>query len=111
MNEPCPSRYGSLPSHKTKELGMAFRHMPRSIVVLGFVSMFMDISSEMIHSLLPVFMVSVLGVSAFAVGIIEGVAEATASIVKVFSGVISDWIGRRKPLVLLGQLPIYIMVK
>jgi len=70
--------------------------------MLGFVSMFMDISSEMIHSLLPVFMVSVLGVSALSVGVIEGIAEATASITKVFSGVISDWTGKRKPLVLLG---------
>ena len=78
------------------------KSMPRSVVVLGFVSMLMDVSSEMIHSLLPVFMVSVLGVSVLVVGIIEGIAEATASITKVFSGVISDWIGKRKPLVLLG---------
>lgn len=62
----------------------------------------MDISSEMIHSLLPVYLVAVLGVSAMSVGVIEGIAEATASIVKVFSGTLSDWIGRRKPLVLLG---------
>jgi MFS family permease len=81
---------------------MPFKSMPRSVVMLGFVSMFMDISSEMIHSLLPVFMVSVLGADALAVGIIEGIAEATASITKIFSGVISDWIGKRKPLVLLG---------
>lgn len=81
---------------------MSLKSMPRSVIMLGFVSMFMDVSSEMIHSLLPVFMVSVLGVSALAVGIIEGIAEATASIIKIFSGVISDWIGRRKPLVLLG---------
>jgi len=81
---------------------MPIKSLPRSVVMLGFVSMFMDISSEMIHSLLPVFMVEVLGVSALSVGIIEGIAEATASITKVFSGVISDWIGKRKPLVLLG---------
>jgi MFS family permease len=62
----------------------------------------MDLSSEMIHSLLPVFLVTVLGASALSVGLIEGIAEATASIAKVFSGVLSDWIGRRKPLVLLG---------
>jgi MFS family permease len=62
----------------------------------------MDLSSEMIHSLLPVFLVTVLGASALSVGLIEGVAEATASVAKVFSGVFSDWIGRRKPLVLLG---------
>ncbi|MCC6946273.1 MAG: MFS transporter [Bradyrhizobiaceae bacterium] len=64
--------------------------------------MFMDISSEMIHSLLPIFLVSVLGVGALAVGIIEGIAEATASVAKVFSGAISDWTRKRKPLVLLG---------
>ncbi len=62
----------------------------------------MDLSSEMIHGLLPVFLVTVLGAGALSVGLIEGIAEATASIAKVFSGVISDWIGRRKPLVLLG---------
>ena len=54
----------------------------------------MDLSSEMIHSLLPVFLVTVLGASALSVGLIEGIAEATASIAKVFSGVLSDWIGR-----------------
>lgn len=76
--------------------------LPRGVVALGLVSLFMDLSSEMIHSLLPVFLVTVLGASALSVGFIEGVAEATASIAKVFSGVISDRIGRRKPLVLLG---------
>lgn len=76
--------------------------LPGGVIALGLVSLFMDLSSEMIHSLLPVFMVTVLGASALSVGLIEGVAEATASIVKVFSGVFSDWIGRRKPLVLLG---------
>ncbi|TBR12734.1 MAG: MFS transporter [Rugosibacter sp.] len=76
--------------------------LPSSIVALGLVSLFMDLSSEMIHSLLPVFLVTVLGASALSVGFIEGIAEATASIVKIFSGVISDWMGRRKPLVLLG---------
>jgi len=81
---------------------MPFKSMPRSVIILGFVSLFMDVSSEMIHSLLPVFMVSVLGASAMAVGVIEGIAEATASITKIFSGVISDWIGKRKPLVLIG---------
>ena len=76
--------------------------IPRGIWVLGFVSMLMDISSEMIHSLLPMFMVSVLGASALTVGLIEGAAEATALISKVFSGVLSDWFGRRKGLTLLG---------
>jgi MFS family permease len=76
--------------------------LPASIWALGFVSLLMDISSEMIHSLLPVFMVTVLGTSLWAVGLIEGAAEATALIVKVFSGVLSDWWGKRKPLALLG---------
>ncbi|MDD2581290.1 MAG: MFS transporter [Desulfuromonadaceae bacterium] len=76
--------------------------LPRGVVALGLVSLFMDLSSEMIHGLLPVFLVTVLGATALSVGLIEGIAEATASITKVFSGVISDWIGRRKPLVLLG---------
>ena len=76
--------------------------LPASIWALGFVSLLMDISSEMIHSLLPVFMVTVLGTSMWAIGFIEGAAEATAMIVKVFSGVLSDWWGKRKPLALLG---------
>lgn len=77
-------------------------HLPRGVVALGFVSLCMDTSSELVHSLLPVFLVGVLGVSAMSLGIIEGIAEATAAIVKVFSGTVSDWIGKRKPLVLLG---------
>ncbi len=75
---------------------------PRTVIALGIVSLFMDISSEVIHSLLPAFLLTVLGVSILSVGIIEGIAEATASITKLFSGAISDWIGKRKPLVLLG---------
>ena len=78
------------------------RGIPRGVWVLGFVSMFMDISSEMIHSLLPVFMVSALGASALAVGLVEGVAEATALITKVFSGTLSDYLGRRKGLAVFG---------
>ena len=70
--------------------------------MLGFVSLFMDVSSELIHSLLPVFMVSSLGATALMVGVVEGVAEATALIVKVFSGTISDWLGKRKGLTVLG---------
>jgi MFS family permease len=76
--------------------------IPAAIWVLGFVSMLMDISSEMIHALLPVYMVAVLGTSALTVGIIEGIAEATASITKVFSGALSDWLGKRKFLAALG---------
>jgi MFS family permease len=76
--------------------------LPAGIWVLGFVSLLMDVSSEMIHSLLPLFMVTVLGTSVFMVGLIEGMAEATALIVKVFSGALSDYIGRRKGLALFG---------
>ena len=76
--------------------------LPAGIWALGFVSMLMDISSEMVHSLLPLFMVSSLGASAFIVGLVEGAAEATALIVKVFSGVLSDYVGRRKPLAVAG---------
>ena len=76
--------------------------LPSGIWVLGFVSLLMDVSSEMIHSLLPVFLVTSLGVSMLAVGLIEGAAEATALMLKVFSGVLSDWWGRRKPLAVLG---------
>lgn len=70
--------------------------------MLGFVSMLMDISSEMVHSLLPMFMVGVLGASALTVGIVEGLAESTALIVKVFSGTLSDYLGKRKGLALFG---------
>lgn len=76
--------------------------MPIGIWVLGCVSMLMDLSSEMIHSLLPLFLVTSLGASALAVGLIEGMAEATSLIVKVLSGTLSDYLGKRKPLLLLG---------
>ncbi|MBS1131256.1 MAG: ral substrate transporter:Major facilitator superfamily 1 [Proteobacteria bacterium] len=76
--------------------------MPRGIWMLGFVSLLMDISSEMIHSLLPLFMVGTLGASALVVGLIEGLAEATALIVKVFSGALSDYLGKRKGLAVFG---------
>lgn len=76
--------------------------IPAGVWVLGFVSLLMDISSEMIHSLLPLFMVSTLGVSVLVVGLIEGLAESTALIVKVFSGVLSDYLGKRKGLALFG---------
>jgi len=76
--------------------------LPAGIWALGFVSLLMDVSSEMIHGLLPVFMVTVLGTSVLTVGLIDGAAEATALIVKVFSGVISDYWGRRKPMAVLG---------
>ena len=70
--------------------------------MLGFVSLLMDVSSELIHSLLPVFMVSALGASMLMVGIVEGIAEATALIAKMFSGALSDYFGKRKALVVLG---------
>jgi MFS family permease len=76
--------------------------LPAGIWALGFVSLLMDVSSELIHSLLPVFMVTTLGISVLVVGLIEGAAEATALMVKVFSGVLSDYWGRRKPLAVLG---------
>lgn len=78
--------------------------IPRTVWALGFVSLFMDISSEMIHALLPLFLTVGLGASVVVVGLIEGVAEATASITKVFSGYLSDRIGRRKPLILVGYV-------
>ncbi|EJM09244.1 arabinose efflux permease family protein [Pseudomonas sp. GM18] len=76
--------------------------IPRTVWALGFVSLFMDLSSELVHSLLPVFLVTTLGASALTVGVIEGIAEATAMLVKIFSGAISDFIGRRKGLLLMG---------
>jgi len=76
--------------------------IPTGIWMLGFVSLFMDVSSELIHGLLPVFMVTSLGATAFAVGMVEGIAEATALIVKVFSGVLSDYLGKRKTLAVIG---------
>lgn len=76
--------------------------MPRAIWMLGIVSLLMDVSSELIHSLLPLFMATTLGASALAIGLLEGVAEATALIVKIFSGALSDWLGKRKQLALIG---------
>jgi len=78
------------------------REIPRAIWALGFVSLLMDASSEIIHALLPVYLVTVLDASMLTVGLIEGIAEATASITKVFSGAISDWLGKRKVLALIG---------
>jgi MFS family permease len=81
---------------------LGWRAVPRAVWALGLVSLFMDISSEMIHALLPIFLVSTLGASASLVGLIEGIGESTGSIVRVFSGVLSDAIGRRKRLALIG---------
>ncbi len=79
-----------------------FPEIPRTVWVLGFVSLLTDISSEMINSLLPLFLVSALGANVLTVGIIEGIAEATASVLKVFSGVLSDYLGHRKGLAVFG---------
>lgn len=76
--------------------------LPKGVVALGFVSLFMDMSSEAIHALLPLLLIGTLGASAFYVGVIEGLGEATAQITKLFSGVLSDRMGRRKPLAILG---------
>ena len=76
--------------------------IPRGVWVLGFVSMLMDISSEMIHSLLPLYLTVSLGASALVVGVIEGIAEATALIVKVFSGTLSDRWRKRQAITAFG---------
>lgn len=76
--------------------------IPKGVWVLGGVSLLMDVSSEMIHSLLPLFMATTLGASVIVIGLIEGLAEATALMIKVFSGVLSDYLGKRKGLALLG---------
>jgi MFS family permease len=81
---------------------LRWREIPGSVWALGLVSLFMDVSSEMIHALLPLYLVTVLGTSALTVGIIEGIAEATASITKIFSGALSDYLGKRKWLAAFG---------
>src|SRR5436190_1530319 len=86
----------------TAALSSGFRAIPAGVWVLGFVSLLMDTSSEAIHALLPIYLVVNLGTSALTVGIIEGIAEATASITKIFSGALSDWLGKRKFLAALG---------
>jgi MFS family permease len=88
-------------SSQTRSL-FRWREIPGSVWILGLVSMFMDVSSEMIHALLPLYLVTVLGVSALTVGFIEGIAEATASITKIFSGALSDYLGKRKWLAAFG---------
>ena len=85
-----------------RAVAAAAPRIPRGVWVLGFVSLLMDVSSELVHSLLPVFMVTGLGASALIVGIVEGIAEATALIVRVFSGALSDYLGKRKSLAVAG---------
>jgi MFS family permease len=97
MTSSQPGNHESIASTKG-----IYRKMPRGIWVLGFVSMFMDISSELVHSLLPIFMATVLGASMVTIGIVEGVAEGSAAITKVFSGGISDYFGKRKFLAVVG---------
>jgi len=87
---------------ETESRVSALRQIPRSVWVLGCVSLFMDISSEIIHSLLPMFLMASLGASAATIGFIEGVAEATAPCVKLFSGALSDYLGNRKWLAVAG---------
>jgi len=96
-------------NHRTEEQSpprqaatRTWRNLPLGIWAMGFGSLFMDTSSELIHSLLPIFMVSTLGASMVTVGIIEGIAEATAAILKVFSGALSDYLGKRKVLMIIG---------
>lgn len=94
---PDPGKTSSIePSSAT------WRDVPATVWTLGFVSLLMDVSSELIHSLLPVFLTTVVGASMVDVGLIEGIAEATAAIAKVFSGALSDRIGKRKLLVGIG---------
>jgi MFS family permease len=92
------SRGGDMSDRSVSPLGQ----IPSSVWALGVVSLCMDFSSEMIHALLPLYLVGAMGANMADVGLIEGVAEATASVVKVFSGALSDWFGRRKLLALLG---------
>jgi MFS family permease len=91
----------SISWHERNQL-LPAREIPGGVWALGFVSLLMDISSEMIHALLPLYLVTVLGTSMLTVGVIEGIAEATASIVKIFSGALSDRLAKRKLLAALG---------
>ncbi|HWK62919.1 MAG TPA: MFS transporter [Eoetvoesiella sp.] len=87
---------------ETRTYNPPSKSIPHGVWVLGFVSLLMDVSSELIHSLLPMFMVTTLGASALEVGWIEGIAESTALIIKVFSGALSDYLGKRKGLAVFG---------
>ncbi|HEX5279078.1 MAG TPA: MFS transporter [Micropepsaceae bacterium] len=95
-------RFSLLASRSSLLTYPGLREIPRGVWALGFVSLFMDISSEMIHGLLPVFLITVLGASTEVVGLIEGVGEATASVSKLGSGWLSDKLGKRKALTVLG---------
>src|SRR5512142_909282 len=86
----------------TQRSFLSWRAIPGGVWALGFVSLFMDLSSEMIHALLPIFLVSTLGASTALVGFIEGISEGATSVTKVFSGWLSDRLGHRKWLVAAG---------
>lgn len=92
MSNSSPPKAGRIP----------WRAIPRGVLALGLGSLFMDASSELVHSLLPVFMATVLGASPVAIGLVEGIAEATAAITKVFSGALSDRLAHRKWIVVAG---------
>lgn len=94
--------HSAVPAPPVSSKRTGLRALPAGIWGLGLTSMFMDISSELVHSLLPIFMTSVLGASMVTIGVIEGIAESIASVTKVFSGTLSDHWGRRKPLLVLG---------
>ncbi len=96
-SEPLAKLFAVSPNSESRR-----RAIPRTVWALGFVSLLMDVSSEMIHAFLPVFLVTTLGASTMLVGLIEGISEATASVTKVFSGYLSDRVGRRKTLAVLG---------
>ncbi len=102
MNSRAAASVGIMTSKSPKSASPNWRDVPASVWTLGFVSMLMDISSELIHGLMPVFLVTVLGASTVMIGLIEGISEATAAIAKVFSGTLSDRIGKRKLLVGMG---------
>ncbi len=97
VDKPLP---GAAPTSPTRRPSLGA--LPTSIWALGFGSLFMDTSSELVHSLLPLYMTANLGASMVTIGFIEGIAEATAAITKVFSGALSDYWGKRKFLVILG---------
>jgi MFS family permease len=99
---PLPTLRGITSDMSTPGSFLRWREIPRGVWALGIVSLLMDISSEMIHALLPLYLVTVLGASMLAVGVIEGIAEATVSIVKIFSGALSDRLGKRKLIAATG---------
>jgi MFS family permease len=102
VNGRKPLRFRAIAAYRAAMARERTERLPRTVWALGLVSLLMDASSESIHALLPLFLTVTLGTSAATVGLIDGVAEAVASVTKMFSGYLSDRLGRRKPLVLLG---------